>query len=93
MEPEEVVKTYKSLSHVERAFRYMKTVDLRLRPIYHHNGDCIRAHVFICTLAYYVEWRYCQLLWRRNFDLGGFLHDSVFENSSLDEEANLLVTV
>ena len=37
--------------------------------------------------------RYCQLLWRRNFDLGGFLHDSVFENSSLYEEANLLVTV
>ena len=37
--------------------------------------------------------RYCQLLWRRNFDLGGFLPDSVFENSSLDEEANLLVTV
>lgn len=56
MEAEDVVKTYKSLSHVERAFRCLKTVDLRLRPIYHHKDDRIRAHVFICMLAYYVEW-------------------------------------
>ena len=56
MESEEVVGTYKSLAVVERAFRCMKTVDLSLRPIYHHNDDRIRAHVFICMLAYYVEW-------------------------------------
>lgn len=56
MSSKEVVGTYKSLATVERAFRCMKTVDLSLRPIYHHNDDRIRAHVFICMLAYYVEW-------------------------------------
>jgi transposase len=56
MESERVVATYKSLAKVERAFRCMKTVDLSLRPIYHSNEDRIRSHVFICMLAYYVEW-------------------------------------
>lgn len=56
MSSEKVVETYKKLAKVERAFRCMKTVDLSLRPIYHHNEDRIRAHVFICMLAYYVEW-------------------------------------
>ena len=53
---DKVVETYKSLAKVERAFRCMKTVDLSLRPIYHRNDERIRAHVFICMLAYYVEW-------------------------------------
>lgn len=53
---ERLVETYKSLAKVERAFRCMKTVDLSLRPIYHRNEDRIRSHVFICMLAYYVEW-------------------------------------
>lgn len=53
---ERIVETYKSLAKVERAFRCMKTVDLSLRPIYHRNEDRIRSHVFICMLAYYVEW-------------------------------------
>ena len=48
--------TYKSLSQVERAFRSMKTTDLKVRPIYHWKDDRIRAHVFLCMLAYYVEW-------------------------------------
>ena len=56
MNAEQVVETYKSLAKVERAFRCMKTVDLSLRPIYHHNEGRIRSHVFICMLAYYVEW-------------------------------------
>ena len=56
MDSERVVETYKSLAKVERAFRCMKTVDLSLRPIYHRNEDRIRSHVFICMLAYYVEW-------------------------------------
>ena len=56
MNSEQVVGTYKSLAKVERAFRCMKTVDLSLRPIYHSNEDRIRSHVFICMLAYYVEW-------------------------------------
>jgi transposase len=50
------VRAYKSLSQVERAFRTIKTVDLHIRPIYHWLGDRVRAHVFLCMLAYYVEW-------------------------------------
>lgn len=52
----ETVKTYKSLSQVEQAFRSLKTVDLKIRPIYHYNTDRVKAHVFLCMLAYYVEW-------------------------------------
>jgi Transposase DDE domain len=53
---EAAVKAYKSLSMVERAFRCLKTVDLHVRPIHHWLGDRVRAHVFLCMLAYYVEW-------------------------------------
>lgn len=56
MNSERVVENYKSLAKVERAFRCMKTVDLSLRPIYHRDENRIRSHVFICMLAYYVEW-------------------------------------
>lgn len=56
MDADTVVSTYKSLSQVERAFRSLKTVDLHIRPIYHSNDDRIKAHVFLCMLAYYVEW-------------------------------------
>ena len=50
------VRHYKSLSQVERAFRSMKTVDLKVRPIHHRLADRVRAHIFLCMLAYYVEW-------------------------------------
>ena len=50
------VAAYKSLAHVERAFRSMKTVDLNVRPVFHYNETRVRAHVFLCMLAYYVEW-------------------------------------
>ena len=50
------VAAYKSLAHVERAFRSMKTVDLHVRPVFHYNAQRVRAHVFLCMLAYYVEW-------------------------------------
>ena len=50
------VRAYKSLSMVERAFRCLKTVDLRVRPIHHWWEQRVRAHVFQCMLAYYVEW-------------------------------------
>jgi transposase len=53
---DQVVARYKSLSTVERAFRCMKSVDLKVRPIYHHDAGRVKAHVFLCTLAYYVEW-------------------------------------
>lgn len=59
---EEAVSSYKSLSRVERAFRSMKTVDLKVRPIYHYNEGRVRAHVFLCMLAYYVEWHMRQAL-------------------------------
>ncbi|MBF0425992.1 MAG: IS1634 family transposase [Magnetococcales bacterium] len=51
-----VVNIYKSLSGVERAFRSIKTVDLKVRPIFHHLTKRVKAHVFLCMLAYYVEW-------------------------------------
>ena len=52
----QVVASYKSLSQVERAFRSIKTVDLKIRPIYHWLEDRVRAHVLLCMLAYHVEW-------------------------------------
>jgi len=56
MSAEDTVKTYKGLAVVERAFRSCKTVDLEVRPVYHYNADRVRAHIFLCMLAYYVEW-------------------------------------
>ena len=56
MTAEQTVSTYKSLSTVEHAFRSLKTVDLKVRPIYHRLADRVKAHVFLCMLAYYVEW-------------------------------------
>ena len=53
---EEAVRSYKSLSRVERAFRCLKTMDLKVRPIHHRLARRVRAHVLICMLAYYVEW-------------------------------------
>jgi transposase len=52
----ETVKAYKGLSGVERAFRSLKGVDLKIRPIHHRLEDRVRAHVLLCMLAYYVEW-------------------------------------
>lgn len=62
LDDEASVRTYKKLSEVERAFRSYKTVDLKVRPIYHHLPDRVRAHVFLCMLAYYVEWHMRQKL-------------------------------
>jgi len=59
---QQVVSSYKSLSGVERAFRSLKTVDLHVRPIHHRRADRVRAHIFLCMLAYYVEWHMRQLL-------------------------------
>ena len=56
MAPEEAVRAYKSLSRVERAFRSFKGVDLKVRPVHHRLEKRVRAHVFLCMLAYYVEW-------------------------------------
>ena len=62
------VRSYKSLAQVERAFRCIKTVDLQVRPMYHWLADRVRAHVFLCMLAYYLEWHMRQRLAPMLFD-------------------------
>jgi len=59
----EVVRTYKNLAQVERAFRSLKTLDLHVRPIRHRSEPRVRAHIFLCMLAYYVQW-HMQEAWR-----------------------------
>jgi transposase len=56
MDAPQCVRNYKALANVERAFRSIKTVDLKVRPIHHRLADRVRAHIFLCMLAYYVEW-------------------------------------
>src|SRR5919197_1592118 len=65
---ERTVGAYKSLAAVERAFRSLKTVDLYVRPIGHRLAERVRAHVFLCMLAYYVEWHMRQALAPLLFD-------------------------
>jgi len=52
----ETVETYKGLSTTQRAFKTLKSIDLSVRPIYHRLAERVRAHVFLCMLAYHVEW-------------------------------------
>ena len=56
MSTADTVRSYKALAEVERAFRTLKTVDLEIRPIHHRLAGRVRAHIFLCMLAYYVEW-------------------------------------
>ena len=56
MDAADCVRHYKALANVERAFRCLKTVDLKVRPIHHRLADRVRAHILLCMLAYYVEW-------------------------------------
>ena len=62
------MRAYKRLSAVERAFRSLKTVDLKVRPVFHRTADRVRAYVFLCMLAYYVEWHMRQRLRPLVFD-------------------------
>ena len=68
LDAEHTVRAYKGLSVVERAFRSLKTVDLKVRPIYHYAASRVRAHVLLCMLAYYVEWHMRQRLKPLLFD-------------------------
>ena len=68
LDAEQTVRAYKGLSVVERAFRSLKTVDLKVRPIYHYAASRVRAHVLLCMLAYYVEWHMRQRLKPLLFD-------------------------
>ena len=52
----EIVRSYKALARVEQAFRSLKTLSLRVRPIFHWRDERVRAHFFLCMLAYYLEW-------------------------------------
>ena len=56
MSAEDAVRGYKQLTRVEKAFRCLKSVDLKVRPIHHRAERRVRAHLFVCMLAYYVEW-------------------------------------
>jgi len=53
---EDAVRYYKDLAKVEKAFRALKSIDLAVRPIYHYLEKRVRAHIFLCMLAYYVQW-------------------------------------
>jgi transposase len=64
----QAVRSYKRLAEVERAFRSLKSVDLHIRPIFHHKAERVRAHVFLCMLAFYVEWHMRERLKALLFD-------------------------
>ncbi len=68
LDAEQTVRAYKGLSVIERAFRSFKTIDLKVRPIFHRLEERVRAHVFLCMLAYYVEWHMRQKLAPLLFD-------------------------
>ena len=63
MQRDEIVRSYKRLSEVERAFRSVKTMDSLVRPIHHRTEERVRTHIFICMLAYYVRWHMLEA-WR-----------------------------
>ena len=60
---EDAVRHYKKLTRIEQAYRSLKTIDLKTRPIRHRTEDRVRAHIFLCMLAYYAEW-YMREAWR-----------------------------
>ena len=60
---EDTVRSYKLLSQVERGFRSFKTIDLNVRPIRHRRENRVQAHIFLCMLAYYVQWHMVEV-WR-----------------------------
>ena len=68
MEAPRVVRSYKQLSTVEQAFRSFKSIDLKVRPVFHYREDRVRCHIFLCMLAYYVEWHMRQRLAPLLFD-------------------------
>ena len=92
LDADATVRTYKGLSRIERAFRSMKSVDLKVRPIYHHLAGRVRAHVLLCMLAYYVEWHMRAVLAPMLFDAedreaGERRRDSVVVPASVPEGA------
>jgi hypothetical protein len=82
----QTVQAYKDLARVERAFRCLKTVDLDIRPIRHWSPDRVRAHVFLCMLAYHVEWHLRQALAPLLF------HDTSIEAARADRASPVVST-
>jgi hypothetical protein len=92
--PDDAVRAYKQLAVVERAFRSLKNVDLKVRPIHHWKADRVRAHVFLCMLAYYVEWHMRQALAPMLFDdhdkkAGARLRESIVAPACRSPEAEV----
>lgn len=75
LDASDAVRTYKSLGQVEQAFRCIKKIDVHVRPIRHRNEQRVRAHIFVCMLAYYVVWH-----------LRKTLAPILFEDEELDED-------
>ena len=88
MDADETVRSYKLLSQAERAFRSFKTVDLMVRPIRHRLEDRVRAHIFLCMLAYYVQWHMMEawrsLLYADEDQKAKDLHDPVAPSKRSD---------
>ena len=63
MKTDDLVRSYKLLTQVERAFRSFKNIDLKVRPIRHRRENRVRAHIFLCMLSYYVLWHMMEA-WR-----------------------------
>jgi len=82
----QTVQAYKDLARVERAFRCLKTIDLDIRPIRHWSPDRVRAHVFLCMLAYHVEWHLRQALAPLLF------HDTSIEAARADRASPVVST-
>ena len=85
---EDTVRRYKSLAQVERAFRSLKSVDLRIRPIFHRTENRVRAHIFLCMLAYYVEWHMRQSLAPLLFQDEELSHDRMHRDPVAPAEAS-----
>lgn len=71
---EDTVRSYKNLARVEQVFRTLKSIDLQVRPMYHRDADRVRAHIFLCLLAYYVEWHLRQAFAPLLFDDEELVH-------------------
>jgi len=80
MDAATTVKAYTSLSQVEEAFRCYKSIDLKVRPIYHYKGDRVKAQIFLCMLAYYVEWHLKQ-----------YLAPLLFEDEEIDDSSRNVI--
>jgi len=77
----QAVRQYKNLCRVEQIFRTLKGLDVRIRPIRHRAEEHVRGHIFMCTLAYYVEWH-----------MRRALAPLLFEDEEIGCDPSLLVT-